>query len=244
MLKIAMSGYGKMGQLIIQQINQDAELSLVGIISAKEASQGVADVEKLPSIPNIIIDFSHISRLDKILSYALEHKIALVIGTTGYEQEQLDKITFASQHIPILLASNTSFGIFILNKLLQNIIPYFSNQGEIEIIEQHHKHKLDAPSGTAQSILNTIQKSRNQEYEIKFGRKGHALRTANEIGIHSIRAGNIYGQHSIICALDDDIIEIKHQALSKNIFAVGAIKGAKFIHNKLAGLYSMEDVYE
>ncbi len=243
MLKIAMSGYGKMGQLIVPLIENDHELLLIGIVKSSSEKNNVSSLEKLPEMPEIIIDFSHIHCLESLLTYAVKNKIGLVIGTTGFSIEQQEKIHQAGQNIPILFAANTSFGIFILNKLAETIAPFLSHQGEIEIIEQHHKYKLDAPSGTAQSILNTFQKSREKKYELQYGRKGHKPRGCNEIGIHSIRAGNIYGQHSILCALDDEIIEIKHQALSKNIFAVGAIKGAKFLFQKPPGIYTMEDVY-
>ena len=170
-----------------------------------------------------IIDFSHFSLLEEVLESAIEKNVPLLIATTGHSEEQLKKINEAADKIPLIKATNTSVGVSVLNE----IVAYATKllQGfDIEIIEKHHNRKIDAPSGTV------------------YGREGHSKRKEKEIGMHSIRGGNIVGEHSVIFAKNDEIIEIKHEALSRKIFSDGSLKAINYLKGKKPGMYTMKDV--
>lgn len=203
----------------------------------------INEIEKNTEV-DVVIDFSHFSRLEKLLNDCVERKYPLVIATTGYDGEILEKIVDSSKKIPILLSSNTSLGINALNDILEKLIPKLEGNFDIEIIEKHHNRKIDAPSGTAITLLETIQNSLSERYEVVYGREGMKKREQKEIGVHAVRGGTIVGEHSIIFAGEDEIIEVTHKALSKKIFAVGALKCAEFILKKQAKLYTMKDIFK
>lgn len=192
---------------------------------------------------DVVIDFSHFSKLEKLLNDCVEKKYPLVIATTGYDGKILEKIVDSSKKIPILLSSNTSLGINAINDILEKLTPKLEENFDIEIIEKHHNKKIDAPSGTAITLLETIQNSLSEKYEVTYGREGMKKREKKEIGVHAVRGGTIVGEHSIIFAGEDEIIEVTHKALSKKIFAVGALKCADFIFSKEARLYTMKDMF-
>lgn len=192
---------------------------------------------------DVIVDFSHYSRLDTLLDYAVTNELPLVIATTGYSDEILKKIEDSSKKIPILLSSNMSLGINLLQDILEKITPILYPNYDIELIEKHHNKKIDSPSGTAKTLLEVMKKSIDDVIEEKYGRVGMEKREKNEIGIHSLRGGTIVGEHSVLFCGNDEIIELKHTALSKKIFAEGALQGAKFIIGKEPGLYSMKDIF-
>ena len=188
-----------------------------------------------------IIDFSHFSLLEEVLESAIEKNVPLLIATTGHSEEQLKKINEAADKIPLIKATNTSVGVSVLNevvayatKLLQGV--------DIEIIEKHHNRKIDAPSGTANTLLEIINENLKEEYDTVYGREGHSKRKEKEIGMHSIRGGNIVGEHSVIFAKNDEIIEIKHEALSRKIFSDGSVKAINYLKGKKPGMYTMKDV--
>ena len=161
-----------------------------------------------------IIDFSHFSLLEEVLESAIEKNVPLLIATTGHSEEQLKKINEAADKIPLIKATNTSVGVSVLNE----IVAYATKllQGfDIEIIEKHHNRKIDAPSGTANTLLEIINENLKEEYDTVYGREGHSKRKEKEIGMHSIRGGNIVGEHSVIFAKNDEIIEIKHEGWRK-----------------------------
>ena len=178
---------------------------------------------------DVIVDFSHYSRLDTLLDYAVTNELPLVIATTGYSDEILKKIEDSSKKIPILLSSNMSLGINLLQDILEKITPILYPNYDIELIEKHHNKKIDSPSGTAKTLLEVMKKSIDDVIEEKYGRVGMEKREKNEIGVHSLRGGTIVGEHSVLFCGNDEIIELKHTALSKKIFAEGALQGAKFI---------------
>ena len=188
-----------------------------------------------------IIDFSHFSLLEEVLESAIEKNVPLLIATTGHSEEQLKKITEAADRIPLIKATNTSVGVSVLNE----IVAYATKllQGfDIEIIEKHHNRKIDAPSGTANTLLEIINENLKEEYDTVYGREGHSKRKEKEIGMHSIRGGNIVGEHSVIFAKNDEIIEIKHEALSRKIFSDGSVKAINYLKGKKPGMYTMKDV--
>ena len=188
-----------------------------------------------------IIDFSHFSLLEEVLESAIEKNVPLLIATTGHSEEQLKKINEAADKIPLIKATNTSVGVSVLNE----IVAYATKllQGfDIEIIEKHHNRKIDAPSGTANTLLEIINENLKEEYDTVYGREGHSKRKEKEIGMHSIRGGNIVGEHSVIFAKNDEIIEIKHEALSRKIFSDGSVKAIAYLKEKKPGMYTMKDV--
>ena len=188
-----------------------------------------------------IIDFSHFRLLEEVLESAFEKNVPLLIATTGHSEEQLKKINEAADKIPLIKATNTSVGVSVLNE----IVAYATKllQGfDIEIIEKHHNRKIDAPSGTANTLLEIINENLKEEYDTVYGREGHSKRKEKEIGMHSIRGGNIVGEHSVIFAKNDEIIEIKHEALSRKIFSDGSVKAINYLKGKKPGMYTMKDV--
>ena len=188
-----------------------------------------------------IIDFSHFSLLEEILEAGIQKGAPVLIATTGHSKEQIGKIEKASEKIPIIRATNTSIGVNVLNEITAYATRLLKGF-DIEVIEKHHNRKLDAPSGTANTLIEVINENLDEKYETVYGREGHKKRTEKEIGVHSIRAGNIVGEHTVIYSKNDEIIEIKHEALSRRIFAEGAVRGAAYLRDKKPGLYTMKDV--
>ena len=245
MLKIIINGYsGSMGKVLTKCANEDSELEIVCGASKDDLDvpfktyQKMSDVEELA---DVIIDFSHHSTIDDTLSYAIKTKTPIVIATTGFNEEELEKIKKASNIIPIFHSSNMSLGVNVLVKLVKEAAKSL-NGFDIEIIEKHHNKKLDAPSGTAVMIANGV-KEVLPDSEYIYGRHGRSdKRSSNEIGIHAIRGGTIVGEHTTIFAGHDEVVEIKHSAQSKDIFAKGAIAAAKFLVKQEAGYYNMNNM--
>lgn len=240
-MNIALVGYGVMGQNLVEAIGFIEELTIVGVVD-KMSGLGVNSFDELTIQPSVIIDFSHPSYLPEMLEYAIKNKIALVIATTGYTATDIALIEDASNQIPIVYTANTSLGVNVLKKILRTISPLLSEDYDIEIVEKHHNQKLDAPSGTAKQFVNEILSVTNKDYDIVYGRQGNQKRSSNEIGVHSLRGGTVVGEHSIYFYGEDEVIEIKHQANSKQVFTKGAIKAALYVNEKENGLYSMSDV--
>ena len=245
MLKIIINGYsGSMGKVLTKCANEDSELEIVCGASKDDLDvpfktyHKMSDVEELA---DVIIDFSHHSTIEDTLSYAIKTKTPIVIATTGFNDEELTKIKKASNIIPIFHSSNMSLGVNVLVKLVKEAAKSL-NGFDIEIIEKHHNKKLDAPSGTAVMIANGV-KEVLPDSEYIYGRHGRSdKRSSNEIGIHAIRGGTIVGEHTTIFAGHDEIVEIKHTAQSKDIFAKGAIAAAKFLVKQEAGYYNMNNM--
>ena len=177
----------------------------------------------------------------------MKHNVSMVIGTTGFNEFQLNQIKSASNEIPILVAPNMSFGVNATMRLLEFATKIFGNDHDIEIIESHHKDKVDSPSGTAikmgEIIANTLNKDKNDIFT--FNRmNNNKKRVDGEIGFSSVRAGKIIGDHTVVFAGDSEILKIEHNALNRSTFASGAIKAAEFIYNKDPGLYNMNDVID
>ncbi|WP_434798195.1 4-hydroxy-tetrahydrodipicolinate reductase [Terrisporobacter vanillatitrophus] len=247
MLKVIINGYsGSMGKVLTKCVNEDSELQLVCGVSRDELEVPFKTYYKMSDIEenaDVIIDFSHHSAIYDVLDYATKTKLPLVIATTGFNDEELSEIEKASAIIPIFHSSNMSLGVNVLVRLVKEAAKAL-NGFDIEIIEKHHNKKLDSPSGTAVMIANGI-KEVLPESECIYGRYGRCeKRKPTEVGIHAIRGGTIVGEHTTIFAGHDEVVEIKHTAQSKDIFAQGAITAAKFLVNKEAGYYNMNNMLD
>ena len=234
-----------MGQVLTKCVADDKELELVAGISPKHHDvdgfntySSFADVKE---DSDVVIDFSNPLALDGILEYCLKTKTPVVLATTGYNDEEMEKIHEAAKQIPVFLSFNMSLGVNILLKLVKEAAKNLANF-DIEIIEKHHNKKVDSPSGTAVMIANAVKEIREQS-EFIYGRHGRTgKRQQNEVGIHAVRGGTIVGEHSAIFAGNDEILEINHSARSKNVFAEGAIAAAKYLVNQEPGFYNMDDM--
>ena len=247
MLKVIVNGCsGKMGRVLSKCVMDDYDLELICGVSLDNTDdlnfKTYSNFNDITEEADVVIDFSHHSALDSILNYCLKTKTPLVIATTGYNNEELEKIYDASKAIPLLHSYNMSLGVNVLLRLVKEASKIL-NTFDIEVIEKHHNKKVDAPSGTAIMIANAI-KEVLPNIENNYGRYGrNTKRNENEIGIHAIRGGTIVGEHNVIFAGHDEVIEIKHTAQSKDIFAKGSIVAAKFIVNQNPGYYNMDDIF-
>lgn len=249
MLKVILNGCnGAMGRAVTKVVSESLDVEIVaGIDKNIEMHQNSYEVFNnifdYKAKADVIIDFSHPSCLDDILSYGKKNNTPMVIATTGLSSEDYKKIESVAKNVPIFKAANMSLGVNLLIDLVKKAALALQENFDIEIIEKHHNKKVDAPSGTALMIADAINEELDNSMEYKYGREGKkAKREEKEIGIHAVRGGTIPGEHTVIFAGLDEILEVKHTALSKNVFASGAVKAAKFIVNKENGLYKMEDL--
>lgn len=250
MIKILMSGCnGKMGQVITRLAGEYNNLEIAAGYdihdSIKNTYPVFTDLGKCDVKVDVIIDFSSSSAFPVLLEYATKRKIPLVMATTGLSQQQVNSLEVASRQIPVFFSANMSLGINLLIDLVKKAAKLLESNFDIEIIEKHHNQKLDAPSGTALAIADAINSSLEQKQEYIYDRHSRRKkRSKQEIGIHAVRGGTIVGEHSVIFAGNDEIIEINHMAMSKEIFGVGAVKAAEFLYNKKPGLYAMKDLID
>ena len=249
MTRIIMHGCnGKMGQVITDIVAGDPEAEIVAgidITGEKRNDYPVfADIDKCDVEADAVIDFSSYKATDKLLEWCAGKKLPLVLCTTGLSEEQIEKVKEYSKSYAILRSANMSLGINMLLKELKNVANVLAPAGfDIEIVEKHHNQKLDAPSGTAIALADSINESLNMEYNYKYDRTlTKEKRDPKEIGISSVRGGSIVGEHEVIFAGRDEVITITHTAYSKAIFANGAVSAAKFLSGKPAGLYDMGNV--
>lgn len=249
MIKIIMSGCnGKMGQTITGISAEDEETEIVAgfdIVDNRDNGYPVfTDIEKCDIDADVVIDFSSSKGTDRLIDYCLSRSIPIVLCTTGLSKEQLQKVEDASKKIPVLKSANMSLGINTIMKLLREAAKILAPAGyDIEIVERHHNQKVDAPSGTALALADTINNELENEYEYKFDRSQDRIkRTKKEIGISAVRGGTIVGDHEVIFAGIDEVIEINHHAYSKAVFGKGAVQAAKYLAGKPAGMYDMSDV--
>lgn len=239
---------GKMGQVISKLVKEDDTAEIVAGVDVFD--DGSNDYPVFKNIgdctidADVIIDFSSPKGLDHLLEIATKRKLPIVLCTTGYSEEQLEQINEVTNKIAILRSANMSLGVNTLLKLVQTAAKILTAADfDIEIVEKHHNQKVDAPSGTALALADAINEALNNEYEYTYDRsKERTLRKEKEIGISTVRGGNIVGEHEVIFAGTDEVIEFKHTAYSKAIFAKGAISAAKFLAGKPAGMYHMSDV--
>ena len=246
-MDVLVYGYGLMGKKVSQAVRRDENMNLAGIVSPvfdEEVNEKTFNNLSECNIQvDAIIDFSHPNNLEDILRYAISHHCPLVIATTGYNEQQLLKIEEASSQIPIFQSYNTSFGVQMLTKIVKMVSKeFFDNGFDIEILEKHHNQKIDAPSGTAKLLYDVMSEDIDAK-PIYDRSEVHHKREKNEIGIQSMRGGTIFGEHTIMFAGKDEIVEVKHTALSKEVFAQGAIAALKAIYNKENGLFTLKNLY-
>ena len=251
MTKVIMNGCnGKMGQVITDIIAKDPEVTIVAGVDIYDEQKNDYPVFKRIADCNVpadaIIDFSNVSAVDELLDYCEKTKIPVVLCTTGLSEEQLTRVQQVSNSVAVLKSANMSLGINTLMNLLQKAVEVLAPAGfDIEIVEKHHNQKLDAPSGTALALADAMNSAMDQAYEYKYDRsQERKKREPNEIGIQAVRGGTIVGEHEVIFAGTDEVIEFKHTAYSKAIFGKGAVEAAKFLAGKPAGMYDMHDVIE
>jgi len=264
MVKVIISGImGRMGRKIAQIAYQDPEVEIAGgienpdcvhfhdnvgeIIGEKIDAPVVSDLAKVIDRGDVIIDFA--GNTEAVLAHvrlaaADKNKKAVVIGTTGFTEDQIDEIKELSRDIPIVLAPNMSIGVNLLFKLVQEAAKALKNKGyDIEVVEMHHRYKKDAPSGTAVKLVDILKKETGIQ-KVVYGREGiyEEGRPSDEIGVFALRGGDVVGEHTVIFAGHGERIELTHRAGSRDIFAKGAVEAAKWVKDKPAGLYDMMDV--
>ena len=251
MTRIIMCGCnGKMGRVISQLVKEDEHAEIVAGVDISGEQLDTYPVFKKITECNVeadaVIDFSSPVVLNDILSVGIEKNLPLVLCTTGYSEEQLAKINEASKKVAILRSANMSLGINLLLGLVQAAAKVLSDANfDIELVEKHHNQKVDAPSGTALALADAINEALNNEYNYKYDRSAERVkRDKKEIGISAVRGGTIVGEHEVIFAGTDEVIEFKHTAYSKAIFGKGAVSAAKYLAGKPAGMYSMKDVIQ
>ena len=239
---------GKMGQVITGLIEQDETVEIVAGIDQYDEIKNdypvYASIENCEVEADAVIDFSNAAAVDGLLDYCVKRQIPVVLCSTGLSEEQLKKVEESSKKVAVLKSANMSLGVNTLLEILPKIVKILAPAGfDMEIVEKHHNQKLEAPSGTALALADCLNDAVGGEYEYKYDRtKERKKREKNEIGISAVRGGSIVGEHEIIFAGMDEVIEVKHTAYSRAIFGKGAIEAAKFLNGKPAGRYDMSDV--
>lgn len=249
MIKVIINGCnGKMGRVLQEIIAAEPEMEIAAGIDITENSSVTYPI--FPSVAqcsceaDVVIDFTIAKIVDQLLDDCVEKKLPLVLCTTGLTPEQLAHVEEASKQIPIVQSYNMSLGINTLAKILESVAPTLADAGfDIEIIEKHHNQKIDAPSGTAKLLYDVIHEDIEETKEVYDRSTVHHKRERNEVGIQSVRAGTIFGEHSVLFAGHDEIIEVKHTALSKEVFVQGAISACLKIADKENGLFSLKNLY-
>lgn len=249
MIRMIMHGCnGKMGQVITGLVRDDSQIEIAAGIDSytgiKNTYPVFESIEKCDVEADVVVDFSNASAVDGLLDYCAAKKIPVVLCTTGLSEEQLAKVNAVSKEVAVLKSANMSLGVNLLMKLLKEAAKVLGNAGfDIEIVEKHHNQKVDAPSGTALALADSINEAMDNEYHYVYDRSQvRQKRDAKEIGISAVRGGTIVGQHDVIFAGADEVIEFRHTAYSKAVFAKGAVEAAKFLAGKEAGMYDMSDV--
>ena len=239
---------GKMGQVITGLVKNDAEIEFVAGV---DAYMGISNtypvfesIEKCDVKADVIIDFSNAKAVDNLLDYCVEKQVPVVLCTTGLSEEQLVKVEEASKKVAVLKSANMSLGVNLLMKILKDAAKVLAPAGyDIELVEKHHNLKVDAPSGTALALADSINEAMDNEYTYVYDRSQvREKRSQKEIGISAVRGGTIVGDHEVIFAGTDEVIEFKHTAYSKAVFGKGAVEAAKFLAGKPAGRYDMSNV--
>ena len=249
MTKIMMHGCnGAMGQVITNLVAEMEGVEIVAGIDARNSKENAypvfTDIDDCDVAVDVIIDFSAAPAVDHMLDYAVRTKTPVVLCTTGLSEEQLERVQEASKETAILRSANMSLGINTLMKLLTQISGLLSEAGfDIDIVEKHHRKKVDAPSGTAIALAEAVNEGLSEKFDYVYDRSERRIqRPKNEIGLSAVRGGTIVGEHEVIFAGTDEVIEFKHTAYSKAVFGKGAISAAIFLAGKPAGMYNMSHV--
>ena len=247
MIRVLINGCnGKMGQEVIKAINNNEKFEILSGMDIKDNPEYTfpvyTKVEEIKEKPDVIIDFSMPVATMKILEYAKSNKVPIVIATTGLSDEEKQKIKEYSKETPIFQSANMSYDINLMKKIVAEVAKNLIGT-DIEIVETHHNRKIDAPSGTALMLADSINEALDNSMEYNFNRfQNREKRKKNEIGFSSIRGGNIVGEHTVCFFGENDCLEITHKAYSRGLFAEGALKGAEYIVGKENGYYTMDDI--
>ena len=249
MIKILMHGCnGRMGQMISGLVRDEEEMM---IAAGVDTYQGVSNeypvfgsIDACDDDVDVVIDFSNAGAADAVMEYCAKRQIPLVFCTTGLSEEQLQKLEDTAKQTAVLKSANMSLGINLLLKLLKDAAKVLAPAGyDIEIVEKHHNQKLDAPSGTALALADSINEAMDGSYVYTYDRSQvRRKREKKEIGISAVRGGTIVGEHEVLFAGLDEVIELKHTAYSRSVFGKGAVEAARFLAGKPAGMYDMSDV--
>ncbi|WP_394922945.1 4-hydroxy-tetrahydrodipicolinate reductase [uncultured Robinsoniella sp.] len=249
MIKIIMHGCnGRMGQVISQIVKEDPDTQIaagIDIVDNRENGYPVfTNIRECDVQADVVIDFASAKAEDALLDFCKECNLPVIVCTTGLSEDQIARVKETSKVVAVLRSANMSLGVNTLLKLLQDAAKVLAPAGfDMEIVEKHHKHKVDAPSGTALAMADSMNEALDHQYTYKFDRSQERKeRDAKEIGISAVRGGNIVGEHEVFFAGTDEVIEFKHTAYSKAIFAKGAVEAAKFLAGKEPGFYDMSDV--
>lgn len=251
MVKVLIHGCnGRMGQMITGLIKEDEQVEVAAGVDAFTGISNTYPVfENIHSCDvkaDVVIDFSNAAAVEGVLDYCVENQVPVVLCTTGLSEEQLEKIREVSDKVAVLKSANMSMGINLLLKLLKDAAKVLGPAGyDIELVERHHNQKLDAPSGTALALADSMNDAMNHEYTYVYDRSQvRQKREKKEMGISAVRGGTIVGDHEVIFAGPDEVIEFKHTAYSRSVFGKGAVEAAKFLAGKPAGMYDMSDVIQ
>lgn len=249
MTKVIMHGCnGKMGQMITNIIAAEEDIEIVAGVDASDHIKNTypvfTNIAQCDAAADVVIDFCSAAAVDALLDYCAEKQIPCVLCTTGLSEAQLAHVDEAAKKVAVLKSANMSLGVNMLRKLLKNAAQVLVPAGfDIEIVEKHHNLKVDAPSGTALALADSINEEFDNQFEYVYDRSGkRERRTDKEIGISAVRGGTIVGDHDIIFAGEDEVITFSHRAYSKALFGKGAVQAAKFLKGKPAGKYDMKDV--
>ena len=246
-IKIILCGAcGKMGGNVLSLLADDESATAVCGVDLYPREIGIpvyTDFSQIQESADVIIDFSSPVGLVDRLEYAKAHKLGIVLASTGFSAADLELINTYAKDVAIFKTANLSLGVNLMQALIKTAAEVLGNAYDVEIIERHHNLKKDAPSGTALMLADTINEAFKNEKRIVNGRAGIVgAREKAEIGMHAVRGGTIVGEHEVMFAGEDEIITISHSARSKRVFAVGAIRAAKFLPKKGAGMYEMKDL--
>lgn len=251
MIKVLMHGCnGKMGQVVSRMVAETEGMELAAGVDrflAKENPYPVFESIEACDVPvDVVIDFSNASAVDDLLVACEKKGLPVVLCTTGLSEEQIEKVKKTSEKVAVLRSANMSLGVNLLMKLLKDASRVLAPAGyDIEIVEKHHNQKVDAPSGTALALADSINEAMDHVYSYTYDRsQERKTRSDKEIGIAAVRGGTIVGEHEVIYAGEDEVIEFKHTAYSKAIFAKGAVSAAAFLAGKEPGLYDMSNVIQ
>ena len=248
MIRIILSGCcGRMGQVLSHIIAQREDMTVVCGFDVNKATTGAFPIYANPSEytgqADVVIDFSNAAALDGLLPYCMSQKLPLVLCTTGFSEVQLTALEEAAKQIPLFRSGNMSLGINVVMELLRRTATLLGDDFDVEIVERHHKKKLDAPSGTALMLADAVAEGLPHESDYVFERESRRQeRNPRELGISAVRGGTIVGEHTVVFAGHDEVIEITHKAYSREIFAKGALDAARYLAGKPAGHYNMSDV--
>ena len=242
MTKVIVHGaLGRMGKEVTRFVTESEDMAACALVDiggdGKDVLKSLSD---FTGEADVIIDFSHHTAVPAVLEYAKARKLPAIIATTGCTDEENAAIKEASDVIPVFASGNMSIGVAVLAALAAEAARVMKD-ADIEIVETHHKNKLDAPSGTALMLCDAIREVRPDSYAV-CGRSGNGKRTPEEIGVHAIRMGNIVGEHEVIIGTNNQTITLRHEAHDRALFAEGALAAAEFLQGKPAGLYTMRDI--